>query len=262
MIKPMALALICVVLFFWACSSEDVEIPEDSTISLNESEIEIDYGRSFQLIAGFNRSGYHPDSLVWESSDDKVATVEENGRVTGQKVGQAVITVRTEDDQFSATCEVTVNPTNFLYREPVLDFSMGSEQIVQEEERKFLGSETEQGDGVILTFLTFEGENDEVREVVYSFIDDLYSYSRIDIIRSIGANQRAHDFLSQRYELVDQFDDEGIYVFLSDQILCFLLEDEELGPLITYYENDGYFWEEDRIDIDKVRVIKYSKKDM
>lgn len=59
---------------------------------------------------------YTPDNatthktLSWESSDEKVATVDSKGVVTGVKEGKATITVHATDIDKSASCEVTVKP--------------------------------------------------------------------------------------------------------------------------------------------------------
>ena len=45
--------------------------------------------------------------LIWSSSNEKVATVE-NGKVTAKSVGNTIITVSTEDGQYKDTCNVTV----------------------------------------------------------------------------------------------------------------------------------------------------------
>lgn len=47
-------------------------------------------------------------TLTWSSSDESIATVDQNGVITGVSCGQAVITVQT-DNGYSATCTVTVN---------------------------------------------------------------------------------------------------------------------------------------------------------
>ena len=47
-------------------------------------------------------------SVTYTSSDEAIATVDENGVVTGKAVGKATITAKTNDGGFEATCEVTV----------------------------------------------------------------------------------------------------------------------------------------------------------
>ncbi|MBQ7557232.1 MAG: Ig domain-containing protein [Lachnospiraceae bacterium] len=48
-------------------------------------------------------------TVTWESSDDTVASVDPNGKVTGLKAGNAVIKATTNDGGFTAECKVTVS---------------------------------------------------------------------------------------------------------------------------------------------------------
>ena len=51
-------------------------------------------------------------SVTWTSSNEEVATVDENGMITAVKVGEATITATTTDGtNLSASCKVIVNPT-------------------------------------------------------------------------------------------------------------------------------------------------------
>ena len=47
-------------------------------------------------------------SVSWKSSDDSVAKVAQNGKVTAKGNGSAIITVTTNDQSKTATCEITV----------------------------------------------------------------------------------------------------------------------------------------------------------
>lgn len=47
--------------------------------------------------------------ITWTTSDETVATVDQNGLVTPVDVGTAVITVKTLDGGYTATCTITVN---------------------------------------------------------------------------------------------------------------------------------------------------------
>ena len=47
--------------------------------------------------------------VTWASSDEAVATVDANGKVTAVKAGEATITVTTEDGGKTAFCRVTVS---------------------------------------------------------------------------------------------------------------------------------------------------------
>lgn len=53
--------------------------------------------------------------LEWSSEDPEVATIDENGVVTGMKLGETVITATATDDPgVSATCKVTVVPSTAI----------------------------------------------------------------------------------------------------------------------------------------------------
>ena len=61
------------------------------------------------------------DGYVWSSSDEAVATVDEQGSVTAVGEGSAVITVTDKDGELSAHCEVTVGETAVEPVEPGTD---------------------------------------------------------------------------------------------------------------------------------------------
>ena len=50
-------------------------------------------------------------NVTWKSDKPEIATVDANGKVTGVAVGEATITVTTEDGGKTATCKVTVSDT-------------------------------------------------------------------------------------------------------------------------------------------------------
>lgn len=84
-------------------------------ITMNEKEIEVTVGNSYQLSLIFNStSGSTPDNInvKWVSSDENVATVVKstniNGLVTGISGGDVVISAITEDGIQVASCKVHV----------------------------------------------------------------------------------------------------------------------------------------------------------
>ena len=52
-------------------------------------------------------------TVSWSSSDDAVATVDQDGQVTGVSAGEATITATAEDGGFTAKCAVTVKDVTF-----------------------------------------------------------------------------------------------------------------------------------------------------
>ena len=49
------------------------------------------------------------ETAIWESSDEKIASVDSNGKVTAHKNGIVIITVKSNDGNAEASCKVTVN---------------------------------------------------------------------------------------------------------------------------------------------------------
>jgi hypothetical protein len=69
---------------------------------------EIYEGQWFDVNAEIYPENATDKSVTWSSSNEKVATVDERGRVTGIKKGEAVITAVTNDGGHEAECIVTV----------------------------------------------------------------------------------------------------------------------------------------------------------
>lgn len=79
---------------------------EVESITLSEKSIAIPEGTTAQLSATVNPEDATDKTLTWSSSNKTIATVDENGLVTGVKGGKTVITVKAGNK--SATCAVTV----------------------------------------------------------------------------------------------------------------------------------------------------------
>lgn len=81
------------------------------SIALNETSININPDMTFELVAQINPDNASDKTLEWKSSDETVATVDQNGVVTGVETGvgrEAVITVTSKDSGVYATCIVRV----------------------------------------------------------------------------------------------------------------------------------------------------------
>ena len=80
-----------------------------SGVSLNQTALSLPAGGApFQLMATVAPEGATNKNIRWSSSDESVATVNSAGLVTAAGAGRAVITVTTEDGNFTAECTVTV----------------------------------------------------------------------------------------------------------------------------------------------------------
>ena len=78
------------------------------SVALNSSNISLKVGNAFQLVATISPSNATERDLTWSSSNPKVATVNNNGLISGLTTGETTITVRTKDGNKTATCTVNV----------------------------------------------------------------------------------------------------------------------------------------------------------
>jgi uncharacterized protein YjdB len=79
-----------------------------TSVTLNKSDLTLENGKTEALAATVNPSGATNQNITWESSNSSVCSVDENGNVTAVGNGSAVITVKTDDGGFTATCNVNV----------------------------------------------------------------------------------------------------------------------------------------------------------
>ena len=78
-------------------------------ITVSPSAVSLFKGEKKRLVASVEPVDASVKTVVWVSENDLVATVDEEGEVTAVSGGTSVITVKTSDGNFSATCKVTVN---------------------------------------------------------------------------------------------------------------------------------------------------------
>lgn len=103
-----------------------------------EPEVTLEKGDEYQLEAIFKASKELDEAKMAEataafelefvSSNEEVATVDENGLVTAVDVGEAEIAVSVKDQELSTTCKVTVeNPVKDIEVPDELEFTVGDE---------------------------------------------------------------------------------------------------------------------------------------
>lgn len=93
---------------FWSIEESDF-IVKVSDVELNESEMTLNEGQSATLKATITPDTANNTTLSWTSSNEAVATVTQDGKVTAISKGMAVITAKsTDDSNVSASCTVNV----------------------------------------------------------------------------------------------------------------------------------------------------------
>ena len=100
---------------------EDKEVKVES-IELEQKEITLQVSDKTTLIVKFNPELPSNTKVKWESSNEKVAIVDENGIVKAVGVGKATITVTSNDGGFTSQCKVKVTKQvedpDDIYKDP------------------------------------------------------------------------------------------------------------------------------------------------
>lgn len=84
-----------------------------SSITFKSSEVMVKAGGTASLVATVRPIDARNKELTWTSSDEKIATVDQTGKVTGIKRGTVTITATSKDNtDVKAECKVTVSSDN------------------------------------------------------------------------------------------------------------------------------------------------------
>jgi len=111
------------------CMIDDLPSSSDpirvTGVELDEETLTIDVGDTVTLNATITPDNATNTTVTWTSDDSNIAMVDyTRGRVYGVREGTAIITVKTQDGDFTAECVVTVKPV------PVADVTLPSTMIV------------------------------------------------------------------------------------------------------------------------------------
>ncbi|QGG47118.1 ankyrin repeat domain-containing protein [Heliorestis convoluta] len=89
-------------------SVESKVLPAES-IQLDREQINLAVGGVAQKIRAIILPQEAPQNVSWSSSNEKIATVDQEGTITGHSIGVATITATTADKALQATAQVTVH---------------------------------------------------------------------------------------------------------------------------------------------------------
>lgn len=77
-------------------------------VTINKAVLSLSIGDSETLAATVVPERATDKSVVWSSSAPSIASVDQSGKVTAKSAGSAVITVKTNDGSFTASCNLSV----------------------------------------------------------------------------------------------------------------------------------------------------------
>ena len=82
-------------------------------VTLPDAVLTVDRGEILTLVATVEPADATNRTVSWTSSDPTVAFISQEGELQALKLGKTVITVTTEDGGFTATCDVTVDASEY-----------------------------------------------------------------------------------------------------------------------------------------------------
>ena len=158
-----ALALtVCCALSLTSCSVKinSIGLPESEILEKGDTlALEISYGTENEATGEKLAEAVSKLTLVWASTDEAVATVDETGLVTAVGPGEADVSVSIQDANLSSTCHVVVVVTATDFDVPdVLELSTNGEAT------KELGAKSNPEDATNVSF-SYSSSSDEVATV-------------------------------------------------------------------------------------------------
>ena len=116
--------------------SEKVDVPSFKTkaiavtgVTLDKTTLSLEEGATGNLVATVAPSTATDKTVTFASSDEAIATVDNKGKVTAVKAGNADITVTTKDGSKTAKCTLTVTAKSIAVTGVTLDKSTLSLEV-------------------------------------------------------------------------------------------------------------------------------------
>lgn len=156
----LAIAMCCTVFLATSCSDDEEGI-RVTNVSLNESELSIVAGQKQILTATITPEDATNKEVIWKSSDESVATVNETGEVTAISKGDVVITVTTVDGNKTARCLFIVEKATI----PVTSVSLNKTELSLFTDKKETLIATITPDEATVKTVTWESSNEAVATV-------------------------------------------------------------------------------------------------
>ncbi len=146
-----------------------------------------------------------PGSYHYKTSDQFVASVDNDGLLVCRHVGTCTIMIATADKRFATQCTVNVAAENNLYDEPVTDFGIGKTNVELQESDKTLLCET-------ATVLVYQGKKSPVSRIIYVF-DENQKLMASGVLLETGSSLKFNDFMTERYDRSDSENEIGLSVW-------------------------------------------------
>ncbi len=119
--KLSMISILAILAILSGCKDDDEIVNKVTGVTLNKTTLTLVEATSETLVATIQPEEATNKTITWRSSDNTIATVDNNGLVTALKAGNTTITVTTEDGNKTASCKVTVKAKVINVTEVKLD---------------------------------------------------------------------------------------------------------------------------------------------
>ncbi len=148
-------AIYCMTTLFVTVScddnNDDPATVKVTNVRLDKTNTELKPDGTLTLVATVEPENASNKSVSWESSDESIATVDDKGVVTAKTIGETVITVKTVDGSFTATCNLAVKEDAVESKTVVFEGEITSDTTLRAVDSNTLKGFVYITDGVTLT---------------------------------------------------------------------------------------------------------------
>ena len=177
--KLLVIALLLVM--FAGCTKDDPE----PVLSLNSNSITLFSNGSNQLVV----NNATTEKFTYTSDNSLIASVDDNGLITGERVGET--TIKVSGTGFNGECKVAIKPLYNTFVEPITTFGISKSEVKAKETRIIY---QESDNLIVYTGNVFE------RYAVYHFENGKLSSSMI--VLSTAYTTELGKYIAERYVVV------------------------------------------------------------
>ncbi|PKP12005.1 MAG: hypothetical protein CVU09_00455 [Bacteroidetes bacterium HGW-Bacteroidetes-4] len=179
-----------------SCTKDEAK----SSLDLNSSSITIHYDESYKLSYTVTPEN---SEILWFSSDEYIAKVNQEGSVSGQHIGETDIKAKTTDKE--AFSKVTIKPYFDYFKEPIVDFGSSMTYVKENEPSNLLNEITDgllyEGSSIYVDYLMYIFESQKLTSASYILSDNILTVNSTDF----------STFFKERYNPFGVADDIVMY---------------------------------------------------
>jgi hypothetical protein len=220
-------ALAFFALLLSSCSKKDSE-SKPLPYKIDKENVALHYDETHQFLVTQGAVEIDAKTITWKSSDESVATIDANGKLSGKKIGMVTLTATSGSLNLKST--VTIIPYSNLCKEPYFEDGTTIATTKSKETRP-LANET-------ATSLLYTGENAKLRNAMYLFTDNKMTSGSLLLTTSTDVINESAKFYKERYTYLGMESDTYFYGDNNNLVIGILL-DAQVGLMAVYIKGNG-----------------------